>query len=413
MSNFRFSYRCLLTFFLKLTLFVFLLSSLGVLELFKDGGARYQGVTQTTYDGWLTNINDIYLMLMLLCFFMALVVQKRWVISFLSNKCISLIFLYPLLLSLYLFFRGFDFSIDILKISILFCSSMVFSCLLVFFLKEEEFFLFLHKLFFVLLVVSCFLILFIPSYGIQIDDRAAWQGVFSHKNHLGVFCVLAAIFYGLKDKSMRLPYINYIIAAILVFGSKSYTSILCFCFVSFLYALPSCGKYILYKYRYRFVFLFLLLSFLLVYISIFSSDIKFLDKDLSFSSRNLIWLYAFHQLGEINVFGRGLNYTLYENSFDVTPFYNATGQALASFHNGFISSVYELGVFGFILFYLLFLPLKKVKNGSVKYLYPFFLYSLSYTVINTFESIGIGFNFYFFLLIYFSLVQFKKDIYWR
>lgn len=408
MSHFKFSYQGCLSFFSKITLFIFFLTSLGALELFKDGGARYQGVRQDTYDGWLQSVNDIYFFLVIICFCLSVKVYNKWLNAFFSIRSLASIFFYPLFLGLFLFFANFDFSVDILKSTILFSSSMLFCFIVSVSLKEVDFFSFLNKLSFLVLFFSLILIVCVPSYGVQIDDRAAWQGIFSHKNHLGMFCVLVAIFFGFKDKRMILPCVNYIMAFVLILGSRSYTSIVCFGLISFFHFIPRYIKYYFYKYRYQITVLFLLLSFFLVFVSIYGSQVKIFDKDISFSDRNLIWSYAFHKLFEVNFFGRGINHIIYENTFDVTAFYNATGQALTSFHNGFVNSIYEFGVFGFFLFFLIFLSL---KENNTKYSFSFFIYSLVYVLINTFESIGIGFNFYFFLLMYFSLIQLKKNSY--
>lgn len=395
--------------FLKLSLILFVISASGGLELFKDGGARYQGIPNEEYDGWLQYINYVFIFFVLFCFCLSFIRKKERFFNFFLDKNIFIPFVYVLFLSLFLLTVGADFSSDIFKSTVLFLFLLMLCGLLVVFLSEREVFLLLQKTFFFMMLTSFFLIFFLPSYGVHIDERAAWQGMFSHKNQLGVFCVIVAVFFLITYKTFPLlSHLNLFFSFLLVIGSKSYTSVFCF-FVCILFAImPYFMRKKLIKYRYFVVFSFFVLSIFLVFLSIYGKNISFVDKDLTFSGRNLIWIFAISEISDSSFFGHGLNHLVYRNNFDVGDFYMATGQGLSSLHNGFLTSFYEFGLFGVFFFLMIFFPLKKnFINSECECRFSFLCYSVVYVLINTFESKGIGFNLPFFILVYFSLIKIK------
>lgn len=393
---------------IKFSLIILIISSADGLELFKDGGARNQGIREYEYVGFLNYINYFFVLLVCISFFLYIKTQRSWIHLISANKILILLLLYPLILSIGLVLFDAPFSSGIFKSTCLFVSLLIYSSLLINVFPEDEILFFIQKIFFFMIVLSMLLVFFFPSFGIGVDDRVAWQGMFQHKNQLGSFCVMAAIFSLCTYTHCKVLAINNLfLAFFLIIGSASYTSILCFLIVFFFFFISQSLKKKIYRYRIFILIIFLLMSIFLVYLSCIGSvDYILGDKDFSFSGRNLIWNYGVAEISYAGFLGKGLNYLVYQNEYDASVFFAATGQALSSLHNGFITSIYDFGWFGLFIFYMICFLNKtnKIKND---YNFCFFVYSLVYVLLNTFESKGFGFNLPFFILFYFLLIVFK------
>ncbi|MCY1296903.1 hypothetical protein D9M68_630570 [compost metagenome] len=143
-------------------------------------------------------------------------------------------------------------------------------------------------------------------------------------------------------------------------------------------------------------FALITLSALAVYISISGQGTAILNKDTTFSSRNLIWAFVLSKIYE-NPFGHGISQFNSYFGGNETSFLHNVGFTVAHAHNGFIEVLYALGLVGV-------LASVKLLYGSVRESLEKSNFKLNLTiitsiiVINTFESRFISFDFGFLVL---------------
>jgi Lipid A core - O-antigen ligase and related enzymes len=253
---------------------------------------------------------------------------------------------------------------------------------------------------FLVFELSCFLyIAFIPHYGLAVGEHLGkWQGIFTHKNTLGSFGTLAfsiSFWYWLISKS-KVAALSAVLASILVLGSQSTTAVgilLVLLIFNIVNVFPSIRKAI-YKKRVWILLGLLSLSMFAVYATVTfgvdSSD----EKYGTFSNRNVIWIYIFAKAAMSPVFGYGLDQLSVANSLDGTDFASQVGFLAASAHNGFMETLYSLGVTGLITVFLILIVF--VRNLANNKAFTLFLgYVFVFIIENTFESKMVGFNSHF------------------
>lgn len=267
---------------------------------------------------------------------------------------------------------------------------------------------FLQQLFFGILVLSLGVIFLFPSYGVSIGDHAGrWQGVFAHKNSLGYFTSLILLFFLWKSTYERSMFVMISIAMslLLIVRSESATAILnaSISFLIYVAFRIKIVKYTLFLSRYFWIGL---IVFVVCYTMIASLNGEFFlifDKDSTFSSRDVIWLYFLNSISTDLWFGKGIGQftsLLAQNSQD---FLLSVGFVVGSAHNGYLETLFSLGVVGLGLVFIVLMRLLKLRIDN-----PFFelvLYFLiNLVILNMFESMLLGFNVYFLIAMYLASV---------
>lgn len=258
---------------------------------------------------------------------------------------------------------------------------------------------------FLIFELSCFIyIILIPHYGLAVGEHLGkWQGIFTHKNTLGSFGALAfsiSFWYWLISKSKAAAF-SAVLASALVLGSQSTTAIgiVLVLFVFNLACVFPFTRKIIYKRRLLILFGLLSLSVLAVYLTITMGLDSPNEKYGTFSNRNVIWLYIFAKVAMSPVFGYGLDQLSVANSLDGADFASQVGFLVASAHNGFIETLYSLGVVGVVNVVLMMIVF--VKNMTNNKAFTLFLgYVFIFVIENTFESKMVGFNSHFVVFLY-------------
>jgi len=253
--------------------------------------------------------------------------------------------------------------------------------------------------------VSSFIYIFlIPHYGLGVGEHLGkWQGIFTHKNTLGSFGALAfliSFWYYLTYKS-KLGLLSTILSFALVIGSQSTTSyaIVSIVFVLNILCLFRFPRNVLYANRMCILIGLLLLSAGAVYMAITSNVDVSDEKYSSFSNRNLIWLYMFVRVATSPLWGFGLDQLSIVNSLDGSDFISGVGFLVASAHNGFIETLFSLGLFGLVT--LVAVLVSFVRNMPANKAFPLLLgYIFLFILENTFESKLLSFNSCFIVLLY-------------
>lgn len=258
---------------------------------------------------------------------------------------------------------------------------------------------------FLVFELSCFIyIALIPHYGLAVGEHLGkWQGIFTHKNTLGSFGALAfaiSFWYWLISKN-KIAALSVVLASILVLGSQSTTAI-GIVLISFVFNVACIFPFIrtlIYKNRILILFGLLALSIFAVYETITLGMGSPNEKYGTFSNRNVIWIYIFAKVAMSPFFGYGLDQLSVTNSLDGTDFASQVGFLVASAHNGFIETLYSLGVVGLVTVLLILVVF--VKNLANNKAFTFFLgYVFIFIIENTFESKMVGFNSHFVTFLY-------------
>jgi exopolysaccharide production protein ExoQ len=258
---------------------------------------------------------------------------------------------------------------------------------------------------FLIFELSSFIYIFlIPHYGVAVGEHLGkWQGIFTHKNSLGSFAALAfsiSFWYWLISKN-KFAALSAVLAAILTIGSQSTTAI-GIVVVLFLFNSACTFSFIrkfIYRYRLLILLGLLLLSAFAVYAAIALGMDSPDEKYATFSNRNVIWLYIFAKVAASPIWGYGLDQLSVANSLDGSDFTSQVGFLVASAHNGFIETLYSLGLCGeVIVFLLITVFVKNLKNNQTFTL--FFGYMFIFILENTFESRMVSFNSHFIVFLY-------------
>jgi O-antigen ligase len=381
----------------------FFISSSG-LEVFKAGGAREENVEYAVepYIGFLNYVTHAWVFLTTFIFFLCFFKSKVCFLRFTKESLfIVALFTFIFLSVTWSIYPKTSFNNFIL----LLCFAMLAYAHVWKLgneaLKHIEYFLL------VILAASYLMIFFMPSYGIAIGrHEGAWQGIFSHKNNLGVTCDLALAFIlGIKRKNIASFCIKFLMIWILLVMSKSYTSILT--------ALIMISFYLVFfkfsdvKLSNRIVLFSLVIVFLTGMSAIFISQsgwsINIFGKSTDFSSRNLIWDFLIGMVSDKPFQGYGLA-TFQEFSKDNSNLVmDNIGGVVNNTHNGFIDALFSLGIIGFILavLFTFWTPALNMRN---KYFPLASLVAVIFILNNSFESRFFSFNHL--IMIYFYIFFF-------
>lgn len=300
------------------------------------------------------------------------------------------------------FLLGTEYAFGIFRSSVSILVSMIFLMLIPWAVSWPVLLRDMQVLFFFCLLLSIILAVFIPSYGVDVEGRG-WQGMFNHKNQLGVFSVVVVCVSILAYRQFPLiSSVNILLAIFLSSASGSYTSIGVVFLVSLVSMVPKAIRPWVLRYSYLWFTLLVGLIVAVVSISVSGSsgEMDIYGKDMTFTGRDKIWAYALEGMRD-SFFGYGFNSIALQNELDPLPFKQATDQLLGSAHNGFISLYYDFGVPGCVLMALFFYMFMMRLKSEAEIGFGVFLFVFAVLISNAFESRLLGFNVFFVLLVFF------------
>ncbi|MBB6056041.1 O-antigen ligase family protein [Tolumonas osonensis] len=370
---------------LLLTLFSFLglfLSSSGF-EVFKAGGARPENIEYSIepYEGVLNYMTPLWVMLGIVLFILFICNLKFSVYRL--NK----FFLFLALLVFYLFL-SVSWSIypkTSLNNAVLILCFALFSFMHVWVSGTRRAIMDIEHFLFFVVLLSYFMVFFMPTYGLAVGRHEGfWQGVFSHKNNLGVTCNMALVFFLInKNVCSILYWSKLVLVFFLLIMSGSYTAIFTAFLILFFFAAM---KIKLSKNIIMFaVFSILFFGFFAVFISQSGLGFNIFGKGTDFSSRNLIWGFVINRFLERPILGYGLAtfQELAKQEHEIIRLY--VGEVVNNTHNGFLDSLLNLGMIGFSLS-LIFLFITPYLNRTSGCFNVSVLMCLVFIVNNSFES---------------------------
>lgn len=222
---------------------------------------------------------------------------------------------------------------------------------------------------FVVLVASAFAALLAPTYGIAVGAHAgAWQGVFTHKNHLGRFCALALVYiiFAPREVCPRiLRYAIIVLGLLLLFLSKSSNGLMSFAlaiiitgYVGWTFKLSPMARLT------AFVWGAVGLSISLVAVFYILGQASSLESvKAALTGRVLIWQVGIEAFLDAPFVGHGLtaywpisNIRLGMNELYVVP----------HAHNGYLDLAIDLGIVGLSTFLGLAWIVARVASTSVR-----------------------------------------------
>lgn len=264
--------------------------------------------------------------------------------------------------------------------------------------------------------MSFFWALFIPDYGIAADSEhdGLWQGVFTHKNSLGMYSVIAiAMILALKPALYKDIYgIGAIgLHFILLIKSGSSTSMLAAALMCFTYIFTNIFSNV----RDSSVVHQRLVSGFVVVLTIITLLITLVYLDPSYYplvpdsilSRVYIWSYGWGLFSESTIGGLGVNQYAYLNERGFSDMEAILGYSVGSSHNASLETLVSYGAVGLVFYIVMMAGLSKLMvyrigfGGAIVFLSVFM-------VLGVTESVNFGYNFPFFILTMLSLLNSRK-----
>ncbi len=270
-------------------------------------------------------------------------------------------------------------------------------------------------------LMSFFYCLFIPSYGIALGiHEGAWQGVYAHKNFLGsyslitmIFCILLGDFSS-KDRATYYR-VFAVLAAALAALSQS-TAALVGVVVAVVVRLsfkllPQKASFGFWRSVALWVFVVSVsCSVLIVLSSIFMPSVPILGKDSSYSGRDRIWVFFFGLFLLKPIFGYGIGQLTSVNNSFLDFISIQVGFTVSHPHNGFIEALFNFGLIGFAAVLNLFRSMIEEVSDAVS-AKIFILMVPSVVFLNTFEARFVTFNPVYFVMLIAYLTSCEHNFY--
>ncbi|MCX2897814.1 O-antigen ligase family protein [Pseudomonas mandelii] len=260
----------------------------------------------------------------------------------------------------------------------------------------------LLNFFITLELASLILFTLLPSYGAAYGTTDVAQGIFTQKNGLGNFSLLAYTFFiasPVKISNIK-KYSGVILSITLILLSQSTTAIIGLLISTTCFILLSSGASLRQLLRYRKVIVYS--SAVTIAVPLILSAIlpafPILGKDATFTGRVFIWNFITGKIFENPLIGHGAGQ--FRSTFvnAGTEFIKNVGFQVGSTHNGLLDLVYSLGIVGLILYFpvLKFLsPQAESKSGLLLGI----IFAMSFFITNSLESLLLSFNIWFAFLI--------------
>lgn len=188
---------------------------------------------------------------------------------------------------------------------------------------------------------------------LPVDGVPGWRGPFLHKNYLGLFMLFAMITIASFESRRPLRWIGFGVAIVFVAMSQSMTATIAS--ITLLAFVPVLGKVLEVPRAYGGWVLaagsvvglmasVLLLMFLPAVISAFG-------KDLTLSSRTLVWERSLHVLADQPWVGFGMGGLWFDRTSEVTrEIHRGLGFEIYHSHNGFLEVALSFGIVGLALY---------------------------------------------------------------
>jgi hypothetical protein len=245
-----------------------------------------------------------------------------------------------------------------------------------------------------LLVLSLFLIFFKPGYGISVGvHQGLWQGAFPHKNMFSDFVVLSYLFviYYCRRNILAVLLLTFTFAFILSQASSATSmALFFFVFLSWLFIAKNLFN------RFFLLSIFLLFFIIVVVFSFYPHSESFMN------NRGKIWHVAIDQALHNGYLGGGVNNYPYFTMSNADFILDEIGFFVRSTHNGFIDTLYSLGVLSiFVAFFLIMVSYKfSMSSKGIVLARVGFVLLVCAVYANFFESILISFNFMVYLILF-------------
>ena len=271
------------------------------------------------------------------------------------------------------------------------------------------------------LIISLGTILTIPGAK---DRFGIWRGVAPHKNTLGQISLIAVIFFAAifnKDKSLKSRALNTVlimIGVVLIFGSKSSTTIVTFVIILLFSTTVLVDKFFepigirkTVSLLITFVFFLIFSAIIFMVPEILEALVSSTGKDLTFTGRVDLWADIWEEVQKHPLNGAGFQGYWVITSSKVVQLYEIYPWLPIQAHNGYLDIINELGFIGIALFALLLINyFVNLAHSKQRQIWKWFI--LSAIVINITESMFIrpklapGVMFLFaYLALFFSLMK--------
>ncbi|MEH1943739.1 MAG: O-antigen ligase [Nostoc sp.] len=206
--------------------------------------------------------------------------------------------------------------------------------------------------------VMCFLfVLLIPQYGMGTDiDTAAWRGIYAQKNVLGKRFVLSgAIFFFLamtNGENRWVSWLGYVTSGVLVFFSKSTTSLGNFIIITAAFLIYS--RILNLKYKVMIPILTFLstisIAFYTWFISQADTILGSVGKDTTLTGRSELWPAVLEMIAKKPWLGYGYGAFWIEQNSDYSIVIQRIQWDAPNAHNGFLDVWVTLGLLGVSVF---------------------------------------------------------------
>ncbi|MEH2402702.1 O-antigen ligase family protein [Nostoc sp.] len=206
--------------------------------------------------------------------------------------------------------------------------------------------------------VMCFLfVIFLPQYSLGNDvDGAGWQGIYPSKNVLGeTFVVSAAIFFfqAMTNQENRwVSWLGYITSGVLIFFSKSTTSIVNFIIITA--AVVIYYRILHLKYKVMIPILTFISTIAIAFYTWFVSEadtiLGSVGKNTTLTGRSEIWSAVLEMIAKKPLLGYGYGAFWIENNSESTIVQQTIQWNAPNSHNGFLDLWLQLGLLGFSVF---------------------------------------------------------------
>jgi O-antigen ligase len=234
----------------------------------------------------------------------------------------------------------------------------------------------------VFILGSLFFILFVPSIGTEVwsDGQLMWNGLTNHKNTLGEYGAIGAVFYFWraisfsKDRFLLYSPVMFVMSAIILVGSKSFTSLAISCVVIMVMLVMKISNRIG---KYGVIFFILVILTCITGVEVFqncflqkpltSYVLEAGDKDPTLTGRTDIWQLALEgTTTQEKILGKG--YAIFWESSKSDHIRYLLDWDFFNGHNGYIDFYLQLGIIGEILlcFFLLHALVNVVKTSRTE-----------------------------------------------
>jgi len=240
-------------------------------------------------------------------------------------------------------------------------------------------------------VLTSILIVFLrPDVGLMETylHVGKWRGIFGQKQLLGASSSLLFVLY-LYAKNGRMPLIRLAMLAL--------------CLLAIIYtesavALITVATVAMVKFTYSWKFVRSASAAAPVFLAIFAGvavlwlgltgekSFWILGEEVTAQNRTLIWEFALRAWADVALFGYGIN-GFWTNEVSLAQFQMENGWALDNFHSGYVATLAETGLFG----YLLLIAFLAVKRSHIRRA----MKSMGWKGV---DPILVGFPVYFFVL---------------